>query len=84
MNFVRASLLAVICMLAATAYATPQHGIAMHGEPALAADFKNLPYVNPDAPQGGALRQAITGTFDSLSPFHCEGHARHGGSHLCV
>ena len=45
----------------------------MHGEPALAADFKNLPYVNPDAPQGGALRQAITGSFDSLSPFIVKG-----------
>ncbi len=55
------------------AQATPQHGIAMHGEPALAADFKNLPYVNPDAPQGGSLRQAITGSFDSLSPFIVKG-----------
>src|SRR5688572_8690866 len=74
MNFVRAlTSLAFGCMLAATACATPQHGIAMHGEPALAADFKNLPYVNPDAPQGGALRMAITGSFDSLSPFILKG-----------
>jgi len=35
--------------------------------------FKNLPYANPDAPQGGVLRQAITGTFDSLSPFIVKG-----------
>jgi peptide/nickel transport system substrate-binding protein len=55
------------------AQATPQHGIAMHGEPALAAEFQHLPYVNPDAPQGGALRQAITGSFDSLSPFIVKG-----------
>lgn len=64
-------------LLAATlhseAQATPQHGIAMHGEPALAADFKHLPYVNPDAPQGGAMRLAITGSFDSLSPFILKG-----------
>jgi ABC-type oligopeptide transport system substrate-binding subunit len=74
MNLVRAFIsLAVCCMLAATAQATPQHGIAMHGEPALAADFKNLPYANPDAPQGGSLRQAITGSFDSLSPFIVKG-----------
>ena len=39
----------------------------------LPADFKNLPYVNPDAPQGGALRMAITGSFDSLSPFIVKG-----------
>ena len=56
-----------------TTLAAPQHGIAMHGEPKLPADFKNLPYVNPDAPQGGMLRQAITGTFDSTSPFIVKG-----------
>jgi peptide/nickel transport system substrate-binding protein len=50
----------------------------MHGEPALPADFKNLPYVNPDAPQGGTLRQAITGTFDSLSPFIVKGTSATG------
>jgi peptide/nickel transport system substrate-binding protein len=73
-NFVRAFIsLAALCMLVVTANATPQHGIAMHGEPALAADFKHLPYVNPDAPQGGALRMAITGSFDSLSPFILKG-----------
>ena len=70
--------------ISSTALSAPQHGIAMHGEPALAADFKNLPYANPDAPQGGTLRQAITGTFDSTLAFHREGHASHGGSHLCV
>jgi peptide/nickel transport system substrate-binding protein len=47
----------------------------MHGEPALAADFKSLPYANPDAPQGGTLRQAVTGTFDSLNPFIVKGSA---------
>jgi peptide/nickel transport system substrate-binding protein len=50
----------------------------MHGEPALPADFKHLPYVNPDAPQGGTLRQAITGTFDSLSPFIVKGTSATG------
>jgi peptide/nickel transport system substrate-binding protein len=78
MNLIRPlASLAVGGMLAAfvnsAAFSTPQHGIAMHGEPALAADFKNLPYVNPDAPQGSTLRQAITGTFDSTSPFIVKG-----------
>lgn len=74
MNLVRTlTSLVAICMLAVTAYATPQHGIAMHGEPALPADFEHLPYVNPDAPQGGAMRMAITGSFDSLSPFIVKG-----------
>jgi peptide/nickel transport system substrate-binding protein len=62
-------------IVAATAGAAPKQGIAMHGEPALAADFKNLPYANPDAPQGGTLKQAISGTFDSISPFIVKGNA---------
>jgi peptide/nickel transport system substrate-binding protein len=60
------------------AEAAPKHGIAMQGEPALPPDFKNLPYVNPDAPQGGQLRQAITGTFDTLNPFIIKGNAANG------
>jgi peptide/nickel transport system substrate-binding protein len=50
----------------------------MHGEPALPPDFKNLPYANPDAPQGGTLRQAITGSFDSVNPFIIKGTAATG------
>ncbi len=57
------------------AFATPKHGIAMQGEPALPPGFKALPYVNADAPQGGSFRQAITGTFDSLNPFIIKGNA---------
>jgi peptide/nickel transport system substrate-binding protein len=63
-----------LMMLAATlAIAAPKHGIAMHGEPALPPDFQHLPYANPDAPQGGQLRQAVVGTFDSISPFIVKG-----------
>lgn len=53
--------------------AEPAHGIAMHGSPKLPADFAHLPYVNPDAPKGGKLRQALTGSFDSLNPFIIKG-----------
>ena len=48
----------------------PVGAIAMHGEPALKADFKNLPYVNPDAPKGGRLDLACLGAFDSLNPYN--------------
>jgi peptide/nickel transport system substrate-binding protein len=61
-------------LLAISAYATPKHGIAMLGEPVLQPDFKNLPYANPDAPQGGILKQAVTGTFDSINPFIIKGN----------
>jgi peptide/nickel transport system substrate-binding protein len=61
-----------------SSFAAPKHGIAMQGEPALPPDFKHLPYVNPNAPQGGQLRQAATGTFDSLNPFIVKGNAATG------
>jgi peptide/nickel transport system substrate-binding protein len=50
----------------------------MHGEPALPPDFKSLPYANPDAPKGGQLRQAVTGSFDSVNPFIVKGSAAAG------
>lgn len=53
--------------------ATPQHGLAMHGDLKYPADFKHFDYVNPAAPKGGALRQASLGTYDSLNPFIIKG-----------
>src|SRR6185295_14955825 len=72
-------LLCVVALAAATvlhpAWATPKHGIAMHGEPALAAGFQHLPYANPNAPKGGVLKLATTGSFDSTNPFIIKGQA---------
>ncbi len=65
--------LAALTLSAGSVWASPKHGIAMHGEAALPADFQHLPYVNPDAPQGGQLRQAIVGSFDSTNPFIVKG-----------
>ncbi|MGJ8571071.1 MAG: extracellular solute-binding protein [Hoeflea sp.] len=50
-------------------WAEPMHAIAMHGEPALPADFTHLPYVNPDAPKGGKVTYGVVGSFDSVRPF---------------
>ncbi|WP_425328442.1 extracellular solute-binding protein [Rhodopseudomonas palustris] len=55
--------------------AKPLHALAMHGEPALPADFSALPYANPDAPKGGRLVEGVLGTFDSLNPFIVRGLA---------
>ena len=74
--FIAAVLVSAAISLPATAQ--PQHGFAMQGQPALPAGFSNLPYVNPDAPQGGVLRQAIAGSFDSLNPFIVKGNAATG------
>ncbi len=49
--------------------AAPDYALSMHGDVALPADFANFPYVNPEAPKGGALRMGVVGTFDSLNPF---------------
>src|SRR5205085_973473 len=48
---------------------------AMHGAPALPADFSHMPYANPDAPKGGRLVQGVHGTFDSLNPLIVRGLA---------
>ena len=50
--------------------APPDAAIAMHGAPALPADFDHLPYANPQAPKGGRLSLAYLGAFDSLNPYN--------------
>ena len=72
-------LLAVgFALSAATCEAAAQHGIAMHGTPALPPDFDHLPYANPDAPKGGRMTYAGIGTFDSLNPLIVSGTAPRG------
>ncbi|EKF43722.1 extracellular solute-binding protein [Nitratireductor indicus C115] len=59
-------------LVATSAFAAaqqPARGIAMHGKPALADDFGSFPYVNADAPKGGAITYCVVGTFDNLNPF---------------
>jgi microcin C transport system substrate-binding protein len=53
-------------------------GIAMHGQPRYGADFKHFDYVNPDAPKGGSVRLADSGSFDSLNPFIIKGEPAAG------
>ncbi|MFG0242509.1 MAG: extracellular solute-binding protein [Phycisphaerales bacterium JB054] len=60
-------------VLAADEMPAPAHGIAMHGAPALPADFSHLPYANPDAPKGGAVTYGVQGSFDSLNQFIVQG-----------
>jgi microcin C transport system substrate-binding protein len=43
------------------------HGIALLGELKYSDTFKYFDYVNPNAPQGGAVRQAVLGTYDSFN-----------------
>jgi peptide/nickel transport system substrate-binding protein len=57
------------------ASAEESYALAMHGAPALPANFAHMPYANPDAPKGGRLVQGILGTFDSLNPLIVRGLA---------
>jgi peptide/nickel transport system substrate-binding protein len=64
-----------LAMDASRASATESYAIAMHGGPALPADFTHMPYTRSDAPKGGRLVQGILGTFDSLNPLIVRGLA---------
>lgn len=72
-----AALLGLSCALS-SALAAPAHGIALHGQPKYAPDFKHFDYVNPDAPKGGEARFAAIGSFDTLNPFNIKGQAAAG------
>ncbi|MCK4923654.1 MAG: ABC transporter substrate-binding protein [Spirochaetes bacterium] len=52
---------------------TVSHAIALHGDVKYGPDFKHFDYVNPNAPKGGTVRLATTGTYDSLNPFILKG-----------
>lgn len=58
--------------------ASAKHGVALHGEPKYAADFKHFDYVNPDAPKGGTLNLSSLGSFDSLNPYIVKGNPGDG------
>ena len=65
---------------------TEAHGLSVFGDLALPADFKALPYVNPQAPKGGAISLEIhsTGgnqnftTFDTLNIYILRGNGAAG------
>lgn len=78
----RFALLALLFACATLAQAEPRFAIAMHGEPALPAGFKSLPYANPDAPKGGSVEYAWTGSFNSVNPFIVQGSGARGALDL--
>ena len=70
----------------AAAGETETHGLSSFGELALAPDFKNFAYVNPDAPKGGTISLQVNSTggnmsfetFDSLNSYILEGEGAAG------
>ncbi len=66
---------ALLLMLTTPAHAeiVKSPSIAMHGQAKYPSDFSHFSYTNPNAPQGGTLRNAAIGSFDSLNPFIIKG-----------
>jgi microcin C transport system substrate-binding protein len=44
-----------------------RHGLSLFGETKYPAGFPHFEYVNPEAPQGGLVREIAFGTFDNLN-----------------
>jgi microcin C transport system substrate-binding protein len=44
-----------------------KHALSLFGDVKYPADFKHFDYVNPQAPQGGMVRQVAFGTFDNFN-----------------
>jgi len=44
-----------------------KHALSLFGDVKYPAGFKNFEYVNPNAPQGGSVRQIAFGTFDNFN-----------------
>ncbi|MEO0748726.1 MAG: ABC transporter substrate-binding protein, partial [Pseudomonadota bacterium] len=51
------------------------HGYSFYGDLTYPADYTHFSYVNPDAPKGGEISLALSGTFDSMNPYSRKGRA---------
>ena len=47
--------------------------VSMYGDPKYKEGFVSFDYVNVSAPNGGTLKQASFGSFDSFNPFSING-----------
>jgi microcin C transport system substrate-binding protein len=55
-----------------------KHGSALFGELKYGPDFSRYEHVDPQAPKGGTLNQAVNGGFDSFNPFVVRGRPAAG------
>lgn len=90
----RMKLTTAILMSALTCYASPlhaeappttsqpTHGIAIFGDLKYPSNFTHFDYVNPDAPKGGEVKVAWSGSFDNFNPFIIKGNAAMGAGSL--
>ncbi len=54
---------------AAEAEIITSHGYSYFGDLRYPADYTHFDYVNPDAPKGGEISLAVTGSFSSMNPY---------------
>lgn len=58
-----------VLLQAQTSAGKVSHALTLGDAPKYSAGFKQLDYVNPNAPKGGELRLSTPGGFDSFNPF---------------
>lgn len=59
-----------------------QHSLAMHGQSKYGEHFTQLDYANKDAPKGGHIKRAVTGSFDNLNNLTIHGNKAAGLEHM--
>jgi microcin C transport system substrate-binding protein len=67
-----------LCCLMTQQIVLADHAITWGTTPKYPAGFSHFEYVNPNAPIGGTLVLAATGSFDSLNPYLLKGIAAEG------
>ena len=72
-SFAGALALALLVFGATAQAANNSHGLSAFGDLKYGADFKQLDYVNPDAPKGGTMRLRGIDSFDNLNAFILKG-----------
>ena len=76
-------LLISLIFIASTSFASPQHGVAMHGALKYPDTFTHFDYTKADAPKGGTLKLGVVGdNFDSFNPYIIKGVAASGVNYL--
>ena len=55
-----------------------QNSISMHGEPSLSPGFDSYQHADINSIQGGTLKLASLGTYDSMNPFIVKGRSAYG------
>ncbi len=82
MNIIKCIRLLIFCALLPISFLANSESwrdaISMYGDLKYKNNFKHFAYANPDAPKGGAFKQASVGSFDSLNPFIVKGNAAAG------